>query len=144
VNLYVNVYSGTPLTPRVSGNAADVARGTNGTLRADYNGQAVTLSDPSTSQFFNTAAFSVPLGGTFGDALRNMIVGPGNRQLNANFNRDIRLKRNRTVSMQVTASNLLNMVQWSGVDTNVSSLTFGQVTSVRPMRSVQLNVRFRF
>ena len=30
--------SGTPLTPRVAGDASDVARGTNGTLRADYNG----------------------------------------------------------------------------------------------------------
>ena len=38
----------------------------------------------------------------------------------------------------------LRMVQWGGVDTNVNSLTFGQVTSVRPMRSMTLNLRFRF
>ena len=44
----------------------------------------------------------------------------------------------------MNANNLFNMVQWSGIDTNVNSLTFGQVTSVRPMRSVQLNLRFRF
>ncbi len=81
---------------------------------------------------------------TFGDALRNMIVGPGNRQLNASFSRDIRMGRNRTLGLQLTASNLLNMVQWAGVDTNVNSLTFGQVTSVRPMRSMQLNIRVRF
>ena len=31
--------SGTPFTPRVQGAASDVARGTNGTLRADYNGR---------------------------------------------------------------------------------------------------------
>ena len=144
MNLNFTLNSGTPLTPRVTGNAADVARGTNGTLRADYNGQPIAVSDPSVRQFFNISAFTIPPPGTFGDALRNMIIGPGNRQLNANFNRDIRLKRNRTVSLQITASNLLNMVQWAGVDTNANSLTFGQVTSVRPMRSVQLNLRFRF
>ncbi len=89
-------------------------------------------------------AFTRPLPGEFGNALRNMIVGPGNRQLNATFSRDVRMGRNRSLSLQVNANNLFNMVQWSGVDTNVNSLTFGQVTSVRPMRSVQLNLRFRF
>lgn len=144
VNTTFTWNSGTPLTPRVSGAAADVARGTNGTLRASYNGQPIALDNPTIDQFFNTAAFVAPLPGEFGDALRNMIIGPGNRQLNANFSRDVRLGGNRSVSVQLSASNLLNMVQWSGVDTNVNSLTFGQVTSVRPMRSMQLNLRFRF
>ena len=90
------------------------------------------------------SAFTRPLPGEFGNALRNMIVGPGNRQLNATFSRDLRMGRNRSLSLQLNATNLFNMVQWSGIDTNVNSLTFGQVTSVRPMRSVQLNLRFRF
>jgi hypothetical protein len=136
--------SGTPLTPRVSGAAADVARGTNGTLRANYNGQPVQVDDPIVAHFFNTAAFAAPATGEFGNALRNMIVGPGNRQLNANFSRDIRMGRNRSLSFQLNANNLLNMVQWSAVDTNVNSLSFGQVTSVRPMRSMTLSVRVRF
>jgi len=144
VNASLTWNSGTPLTPRVSGSAADVARGTNGTLRAHYNGLPIGLDHPTIDGFFNTAAFSVPLPGEFGNALRNMIIGPGNRQLNATFSRDMRLGRNRSVSIQVNATNLLNMVQWTGVDTNVNSLTFGQVTSVRPMRSVQLNMRLRF
>ena len=32
--------------------------------------------------------------------------------------------------------NLLNTVQWAAVDTNVNSPTFGQVLSVRPMRTI--------
>ena len=32
----------------------------------------------------------------------------------------------------------------SSVDTHVNSPTFGQVLNVRPMRSAQLNLRFRF
>jgi hypothetical protein len=143
-NLTFTMNSGTPLTPRVSGATSDVARGTNGTLRADYNGQRIQLNDPTIKAYFNITAFSVPLPGAFGTALRNMIIGPGNRQLNATFTRDVRLGGNRSVSLQVNASNLFNMVQWSGVDTNVNSPTFGQITSVRPMRSVQINLRFRF
>ena len=46
--------SGTPFTPRVTASAADVARGTNGTLRADYLGGPIRIAGPSIDQFFNT------------------------------------------------------------------------------------------
>ena len=52
--------SGTPLTPRVTGAVMDVATGTNGTLRANYDGEPVQVSDPTIDLFFNTAAFSIP------------------------------------------------------------------------------------
>jgi hypothetical protein len=136
--------SGTPLTPRVTGAAADVATGTNGSLRANYDGTPVRISDPSIDLFFNTAAFSIPSSGTFGNAARNMIIGPGSRQLNAQLSRDLRLKTTRVLTLQVNASNLLNMVNYQAIDTVVNSPTFGQVMSVRPMRSVTANVRFRF
>jgi hypothetical protein len=121
-----------------------VARGTNGTLRANYDGEPVHVQDPTIDLFFNTAAFSLPAAGTFGNAPRNMIAGPGSRQLDAQLARDVRLTGNRTVSLQVSATNLLNMVNYAGIDTVVNSPTFGRVISVRPMRSVRLNVRFRF
>jgi hypothetical protein len=136
--------SGTPFTPRVTSAASDVARGTNGTLRADYLGGPIQIAGPTIGRFFNTDAFAVPLPGTFGNASRNMIIGPGSRQLNAQLSRDVPLHGSRTVTIQATASNLLNAVNYAAIDTVVNSPTFGQVLSVRPMRSAQLNVRFRF
>jgi hypothetical protein len=136
--------AGTPLTPRVSGAAGDVARGTNGTLRADYNGSAIQLANPTINEFFNVAAFSVPPSGAFGTAGRNIIIGPGSRLLNGQVSRDIRLGGNRSFTMQVTGTNLLNAVNYATVDAIVNSPTFGQVLSVRPMRSVLLNFRFRY
>jgi hypothetical protein len=142
--LTLTLQSGNPLTARVIGAASDVSRGTNGSLRADYTGAPIQLSNPTVDEFFNVAAFAVPGTGLFGDSSRNSIVGPGARQLNGVLTRDIRLTSNRTVSLQVNANNLLNTVQWGSVDTNVNSPTFGQVLSVRPMRSVTVNVRFRY
>jgi len=136
--------SGAPLTPRVQGDASDVARGTNGTLRANYNGGPIQIAGPTIDRFFNTAAFSVPLPGTFGTASRNMIIGPGSKLLNAQVSRDIQLKRNRGITIQFTASNILNAVNYSRLDTLVNSPTFGQVLGVGGMRSAQLNLRFRF
>jgi trimeric autotransporter adhesin len=136
--------SGTPYTPRVQAAAADVARGTSGTLRANYNGDSIQVNDPTIDLFFNTAAFSVPSAGSFGSASRNLIIGPGSRQLDAQFSRDIRLGSTRVLSVNLNASNLLNLVNYAAIDTVVNSPTFGQVLSVRPMRSMQLGLRFRF
>ena len=132
------------MTPRVTGSVSDVARGTNGTLRPNYNGAAVQLSDPTIDRFFNTGAFSIPAPGTFGNAPRNMIIGPGSKLLNAQLARDVRLGRNRVLTVQVNTNNLLNTVNYGAVDTLVNSPTFGQVVSLRGMRSTQLNLRFRF
>jgi hypothetical protein len=73
-----------------------------------------------------------------------MIIGPGSRLLNAQMSRDLGLGSRRALTLQVNASNLLNMVNYQAIDTVVNSPTFGQVLSVRPMRSVTANVRFRF
>ena len=136
--------SGTPFTPRVTGSAADVSRGTNGTLRADYLGGPIQLAGPSIDEFFNTAAFAIPQPGRFGNAPRNLIIGPGSKLLNAQISRDVTMKRNRGFTIQATATNLLNAVNYGAIDTVVNSPSFGQVLSVRAMRSIQLNIRFRF
>ena len=140
----LTLQTGTPLTARVLGAASDVSRGTNGSLRADTTGAPIQLSDPTVTEFFNAAAFTLPAPGQFGDSGRNTIIGPGARQLNAVLIRDVRMGGNRALTLQLSATNLLNTVQWASVDTNRNSRTFGEVLSVRPMRTVALMVRFRF
>ena len=115
-----------------------------GRCGANYNGETIALANPTIDEFFNTAAFSVPPAGTFGTAGRNIIIGPGSRLVNGQVSRDIHLHATRTLTIQLTATNLLNAVNYAVVDAVVNSPTFGQVLSVRPMRSTQLNFRFRF
>jgi hypothetical protein len=54
------------------------------------------------------------------------------------------LSGTRTLSVQLRANNLLNLVNYAAVDTVVNSPSFGQVTSVRQLRSMQLVLRFRY
>ena len=136
--------SGTPLTARVRGASRDVAQGLNGALRANYDGEPIGIEDATIDRFFNIAAFSVPPTGLFGTSARNIIIGPGSRQLDGQLSRDVRLGGTRALSIQIRATNLLNLVNYTNVDTFVNSPTFGQILSVRPMRSAQLNLRFRF
>ena len=140
----LTIQSGTPLTARVLGAASDLLRGVNGSLRANYNGSPIPLGDPTVDEFFNVNAFTAPADGQFGDSSRNIITGPGTRQLNGSLQRDVRLGGNRAVTLQVNANNLLDTVQWAAVDTNVNSPTFGHVLSAKPMRVVTVTARFRF
>ena len=44
---------------------AALLRGVNGSLRANYNGQDIVLSNPTVDEFFDTTAFSTPAAAAF-------------------------------------------------------------------------------
>jgi len=116
----------------------------NGTLRANVTGQGVTLADPSTASWFNTGAFVVPPPGTFGDAGRNTVIGPGMVLVNMSLIKNIALGRPKTLSIRIQANNVFNTPPLTGIDTVVNSPTYGQVVQVGSMRSIQIQTRFRF
>ena len=136
--------SGTPFTARVVGDFGDVSRGVNGTLRANVTGQPVVIASPTTAQWFNTGAFSVPPGDSFGDVGRNTVEGPSSFLVNMTLIKNISLGRPRTLSLRVQANNVFNTPPFVGIDTVVNSPTYGQVVQVGSMRQVQLQMRFRF
>jgi hypothetical protein len=136
--------SGAPFTARVRGDFADVQRGVNGTLRADYTGAPITVDDPTVERWFNTAAFVLPPAGQFGNAGRNTITGPSSLLVNMNLSRNVSLGRPRSLNIQIQVTNVLNTPNYGSIDTVVNSPTFGQVTSVGQMRSAQVTTRLRF
>jgi trimeric autotransporter adhesin len=136
--------SGSPQTVTVSGASRDIASGINGALRADYNGDAIAIANPTIDQWFNTAAFTVPVAGAFGSSPRNIITGPGSKNLNMSFNRQVQLRGTRNLQISMQFNNILNLANYSGVDTNVNSPTFGQIRGVNGQRTGTLNLRFGF
>lgn len=54
-------------------------------LRANVSGSATSGFSKSTSEWFNTSAFSVPAYGTFGNSGRNILTAPMTRQGNVSF-----------------------------------------------------------
>ncbi len=153
------VTSGTPNTIRVVGGTLDIDRGVSGSLRANVvPGEAVSLSTPTTKEWFNTAAFcqpettaSNPLAtcvnpsdSIYGDAGRNILEGPGQVGLNMSLNKTITIKEYRSLDLRITANNVFNMVHFTSLGTTVNSITFGEVTGAAAMRRVTVQARFRF
>lgn len=154
------VASGLPFTPRVLGNSVDINRGVSGSLRANVTGAPVALGNPTTAEWFNTAAFCAPASGfgtpgavnactnpngtAFGDAGRNIITGPPQYTFDMNLSKSIQIKESRALEIRVQAANIFNTPYFSAINTVVNSLTYGQVTSVGSMRRITLLTRFRF
>ena len=144
------IASGLYFTPRVLGGFNDVNSGVNGTLRADYLGGPISLSDPTTKEFFNTAVFVNPSsnpnipGVHFGDAARNIIEGPGQVTLNMALSKTIQIKEFRALELRISANNVFNTVQFTSISTVVNSQNFGEVTGAGSMRRLTALARFRF
>ena len=76
------------------------------TLRANATGLPVEEA----GLLFNTAAFSAPLAGQWGNAGRNTIPGPTTFSLNGSLGRIFRIGERRSADLQFQAQNLLNRV----------------------------------
>jgi Carboxypeptidase regulatory-like domain/TonB dependent receptor-like, beta-barrel len=139
------IASGLPFTPRLLGSVGDVNGGTNGTLRPNLvPGQSVSLPNPSAAEWFNKAAFAAPPTGSYGDARRNSIVGPGSKVFDMAFTKIFPLKEARVLELRAQASNIFNIVNYSSIDTNFNSPTFGRVIAAGAMRQFTITSRFRF
>jgi len=143
--------SGFYFTPRVLGALADISRGVSGSLRANVvAGQSIGLSNPTSAEWFNTAAFCAPAscpgatGSPYGDAGRNIIEGPAQFTFDMSINKTITIRETRSLELRVQGNNIFNTPYFSSINTVVNSLTYGQVTGVGNMRRVTMVARFRF
>ncbi len=141
----LQITSGHPFTARVLGNQSNNSgTGALGSTRASLTGQPVSVDHPTTARFFNTTAFQLPPPGLFGDAGRNTIIGPGSVQLNLVLNRTIQVNDRQRLALTLMAPNLTNHPNYRSIGTVVNGATFGQVTSVAPMRQVRFDLRYIF
>ncbi len=145
---YTSLATGTPSTARVLGSAAN-SSGTGPTFsgRANQIGDPNLPSDQRTSlHFFKTAAFALPPPGQFGDAARNSIPGPGVVQFNMALAKGMQFGKDgeRRLDARLETQNLFNHPNFLGLNTVVNSSTFGSVQSTKPMRTLDMSLRWRF
>src|SRR5262249_11014095 len=105
------------------------------------------------NQWINPAAFSLPANGTWGNAGRNIVDGPGLFQIDGAISRRIRITERTKVALRLEPFNVLTHPNLGKPNLNLSSLaTFGRITSISntsPIgagtdRSFQFAARFTF
>jgi hypothetical protein len=102
------------------------------------------LSSPGPNLWFNTAAFAVPRYGTFGNAGRNIINGPGMQTVNFSMVKNTAITERLNLQFRTEFFNLLNHTNFNLPDNFVGSPTFGQVVSAREPRRIQFALKLLF
>ncbi|MCU1256180.1 MAG: TonB-dependent receptor [Candidatus Angelobacter sp.] len=114
----------------------------------------ITYNDPHRStpgttgnQYFNGSSFSSPsdtvITGSYGSG-RNILRGPGRTNFDVALAKATKITERTALQVRAEFFNLFNRAQFLEPDTNISSGTFGQVTTTYPARVIQFGGRFTF
>jgi hypothetical protein len=102
------------------------------------------LSNPTISEWFNTAAFAVPATDTFGNAGRNMLRGPHWRDVDFSLGKTFWLGDRYHLEVRADAFDALNNPNFAQPSASVGVAGGGVITSANTNRQIQLGGRFTF
>ncbi|MGC2403667.1 MAG: TonB-dependent receptor [Acidobacteriaceae bacterium] len=111
---------GQPFTPQMSSNTNSYSLGGDNFQWFPNIIGNPKLAHPGTKQWFNEAAFAVPEAGTFGDARRNQLTGPGLEQVNLGLGKTFHMMEGVNVEIRADAANAFNHPSFGLPGTNLT------------------------
>jgi hypothetical protein len=151
----VTMQSGTPLGITLSTvTSVDITGTPTDSARVVMIDNPILPKDQRTfSRNFNTAAFALPAIGTFGNAPKDVIRGPGLNNWDMSLFKNFRLAKER-LKMQLRGEfyNAFNHTQFTNWNVNATFNTlgqqtnalFGQATAAAPARRIQVALRLTY
>ena len=112
-----------------------------GTLRPMLTGVSTDAPD---GYFLNSAAYALPAPGQWGNAGRNSIEGPLQFTFNAGVTRTFQLSERLSADWRIDATNLINRLTYTGVNTIFQGQLFGLPVTANTPRKVTTTFRMRF
>jgi hypothetical protein len=105
---------------------------------ADWHG------DGTRGNWFKRAAFVNNASGTFGNAGRNSVLQPGAWNIDAAVVRRVRVREGQSVEIRAEAFNVVNHPNLGPAGTNISSGTFGKITTSSSPRICEFALKYVF
>jgi hypothetical protein len=102
------------------------------------------LSQPGPDHWFDTTAFVVPPFGSFGNAGRNILTGPGLQNVNVSLLKTTAFSERARLQFRAEAFNVVNHVNLDLPDSFVGSPTFGKIQSAERSRRIQFGLKLLF
>jgi hypothetical protein len=123
--------SGLPLDVTVSRSSTVLPDGNNVNQRPNrVPGVPIYSSNRGITSWLNPAAFAIPAAGTWGDAGRNIAVGPNFWQDDAALEKLFSVTERYKVIFRAEAFNLFNRAQYGQPSGSFNTASFGHITSV--------------
>jgi len=142
VNGIATLQSGLPFTPVLA--AATTNTGTGSRPDRIGNG-ALPRSERTLIRFFDTSAFTTPAQFTYGNAGRDILIGPGFVNFDFSLFKNFRLTETRTLQFRSEFFNLFNTPQFGLPNATFGTSGFGRISLLAgEMRQIQFSLKFVF
>jgi len=135
----VSLRSGIPFTVVTNGGITNAGGGDrpnrigNGTLSGDQQ---------SIYRWFNTSAFVVQPQYTYGNAGRNILFGPGLRNLDLSLSKTFPITENKRLQFRAESFNFTNTPAFGQPAATLNVPSVGQITSAGDPRRIQFGLKF--
>jgi hypothetical protein len=141
VSALVSAQSGRPFTPRVTSDGSNT-----GNLGGQfgYDRPNEVAAGTAGAVTYDGRAFLIAPAYTFGDAGRNVLIGPPFASADIAISKALRLGGGTRLELRAEIYNLLDRTNPGLPDSFVDRPTFGQSLSASPGRQAQLALRFTF
>jgi hypothetical protein len=95
-------------------------------------------------RYFDTAAFTPAAFGTFGGCGRNVVTGPGMKDVDLALVKSIRFSEVRNLELRMETFNLFNNTNFDLPNRFAFTPNFGKIFSAGPARQIQFGIKFLF
>ncbi|MEI9812552.1 MAG: carboxypeptidase regulatory-like domain-containing protein [Acidobacteriota bacterium] len=139
VSPIVSLDSGAPLNLSVNGNPSNTGQSDRPNVVGDWR-----LDSPTIQRWFNTAAFVANAPYTYGNAGRNILLGPGRYNLDLGIHKTFRIKERIQAQFRFESFNTTNTPPLGNPNTQVGNVNFGQISSAGAPRNNQVALKILF
>jgi len=105
---------------------------------------SIPSSARSVDHWFATEHFTAPGAFSFGNAGRNILVGPGYQNLDLSLIREIRLRTRDRLEIRFEMFNAFNNVNFQPPDTWFGTSSFGQIFGAERAREIEVALKYSF
>src|SRR5258708_34273295 len=138
---YFTAQSGAPFTVNIASDQANIGAGP--AQRPNISGD-VNAGPRTPNQWFDTAGFSLPALFTFGNAPRNVVIGPGLREFDFSLQKEIALKEASKLQFRAEAYNLFNHPNFNIPNRTAFTANFRRISSAQDSRQLQFALKLIF
>jgi hypothetical protein len=135
----VTVQSGAPFTVNLGVDRANIGSGP--AQRPDLLRDPNLSSGQTPVRWFDTSAFALPAPFTFGNARRNIVLGPGYSDVDFSIQQDTRINETVKLKFRAEAFNLFNHPNFDTPNRIAFTPSFGRIFSAEPSRQIQLALK---
>lgn len=144
----LSLRTGTPFTPTVSTDISNTGstNPTGGASNQNHPNRVGNGNLPSGEQtidrWFDVGAFTVPANYTYGNGGRNILYGPGFRNLDLNLSKNFFITEGKRFEFRAEAFNASNTPHFGLPAANVNINTAGRISSSGAPRQIQFGLKF--